>query len=198
MSLKAGRVGVNPSQVDPIDGSIKSSATGAYTKAETDAKFLTQTDAASTYESKSEASTAHNALQPKTLAVPISMLIGSQLVTKTTVESVIATMDNAMSNEELTEKFGTTLTYRENITSGKDLDNYKTMGVYNLVGTGIVHTPLTYQTDGIWCPMLVMGDDTGGYKQILIRAQQLFVRSFGGSPASWGNWFQYSGTDTGS
>lgn len=85
MSIKAGRVGVNPSQVDPVDGSILSSITSGYTKQEADAKFLTQTDAASTYESKSDASTAHNALQPKTLAVPIEMLSG----TKLTVESAL-------------------------------------------------------------------------------------------------------------
>ena len=85
MSIKAGRVGVNPSQVDPVDGSILSSATSGYTKQEADAKFLTQTDAASTYESKDDASTAHNALQPKTLAVPIEMLSG----TKLTVENAL-------------------------------------------------------------------------------------------------------------
>ena len=85
MSIKAGRVGVNPSQVNPVDGSILSSATSGYTKQEADAKFLTQTDASSTYESKSDASAAHNALQPKTLAVPIEMLSG----TKLTVESAL-------------------------------------------------------------------------------------------------------------
>ena len=42
MSLKAGRVGVNPNQVDPVDGSIKSSATEGYTKQEADAKFSTK------------------------------------------------------------------------------------------------------------------------------------------------------------
>lgn len=38
MSLKAGRVGVNPKDVNPIDGSIIQSS-DAYTKAEADAKF---------------------------------------------------------------------------------------------------------------------------------------------------------------
>ena len=42
MSLKAGRVGVNPADVDPIDGHINSSATGAYTKQEADDKFQTK------------------------------------------------------------------------------------------------------------------------------------------------------------
>lgn len=89
MSLKAGRVGVNPADVDPIDGHINSSSLEGYTKQEADAKFETQEAAA--------------ALQPKTLAVPISMLQGSLLVPKTTVEDVIQTMDNAMTNRELTD-----------------------------------------------------------------------------------------------
>lgn len=102
MSLKAGRVGVNPSQVDPVDGSILSDATSGYTKQEADAKFLTQTDAANTYESKSDASIARAALQPKTLAVPISMLDG----TKLTVENALQGLN--------TEKF----TYADNSVLG--------------------------------------------------------------------------------
>lgn len=42
MSLKAGRVGVNPADVDPIDGHISPSATDAYTKQEADDKFQTK------------------------------------------------------------------------------------------------------------------------------------------------------------
>ena len=154
MSIKAGRVGVNPSQVNPVDGSILSSATSGYTKQEADAKFLTQTNAASTYESKSDASTAHNALQPKTLAVPIEMLsgtklsvetalqglnaekqnmqlsvpiemlVGSQLVPKTTVEAVLQTMNEALTNAELTDavtpkssEVTTSFTVSENVNS---------------------------------------------------------------------------------
>ena len=103
MSLKAGRVGVNPADVDPVSGNINPSSVDSYTKSQADDKFLSKSDAASTYESKSDASTAHNQLQPKTLIVPISMLQGSQLVPKTTVESVFATMDGAMTNEKLTD-----------------------------------------------------------------------------------------------
>lgn len=99
MSLKAGRVGVSPDQVDEF-GKISSEATGAYTKQEADAKFETQSHASSTYETKTEAA----ALQPKTLAVPISMLIGSQLVSKTTVEEVINTMNGGKTNEALTKE----------------------------------------------------------------------------------------------
>ena len=80
MSLKAGRVGVAPDQVDEF-GKINSDATQGYTKQEADAKFETKTNAASIYETKSDAAN----LQPKTLAVPISMLSGSKL----TVESAL-------------------------------------------------------------------------------------------------------------
>lgn len=50
MSMKAGRVGVNPSQVDPIDGSIQT----GYTKQEADAKFETISNASETYEPKAD------------------------------------------------------------------------------------------------------------------------------------------------
>ena len=50
MSLKAGRVGVAPDQVD-LFGNIIADSSG-YTKAETDNKFLSKTDAASTYASQ--------------------------------------------------------------------------------------------------------------------------------------------------
>ena len=100
MSIKAGRVGVNPSQVDPVDGSIISSATSGYTKQEADAKFLTQTDAASTYESKSDASSAHNALQPKTLTVPIEMLSGTKLTVETALQGLSEVSISSLTTEE--------------------------------------------------------------------------------------------------
>ena len=81
MALKAGRVGVAPDQVDEF-GQIKSEATSGYTKQEADAKFETQIHAASTYETKADAA----ALQPKTLAVPISMLDGSKLTVEAALE----------------------------------------------------------------------------------------------------------------
>lgn len=86
MALKAGRVGVAPDQVDEF-GKIISDATQGYTKQEADAKFETKSDAED--------------LQPKRLAVPISMLQGSLLIPKTTVEDVIQTMDEGMTNKDL-------------------------------------------------------------------------------------------------
>lgn len=81
MSLKAGRVGVHPADVDPVNGHLSPSAVDSYTKVQADDKFLSKLDATSTYETKSDAA----ALQPKTLSVPIDMLTGSKL----TVESAL-------------------------------------------------------------------------------------------------------------
>lgn len=85
MALKAGRVGVHPSQVD-LFGMIQGGGSGdSYTKAEADAKFETQTHAAQ--------------LQPITLAVPIHMLNGTVL----TVEGMFAGDQDALTNKELTD-----------------------------------------------------------------------------------------------
>lgn len=92
MALKAGRVGVNPNQVDPVDGTIKSSATEGYTKQEADAKFETQEAAA--------------LLQPKTLAVPIKYLNGSVLGTFSTVQEALSGSygeEGAKTNQQLTQ-----------------------------------------------------------------------------------------------
>lgn len=102
MSIKAGRVGVAPDQVDEF-GNINSEATSGYTKQEADAKFETQLHATSTYETKSEATAALAEKQPIRLTVPIQMLEGSQLVAKNTVEDVIQTMNNSMTPKELTD-----------------------------------------------------------------------------------------------
>ena len=81
MSLKAGRVGVNPADVDPIDGHINPESVDSYTKAQADAKFETLEAAA--------------ALQPKTLAVPVHMLSGSKL----TVESVLSELSGDIASK---------------------------------------------------------------------------------------------------
>lgn len=85
MALKAGREGLNPKFVDPVDGSLIMSEAGGYTKDEADAKFETKTDASN--------------LQPKTLAVPIHMLNGTVL----TVEGMFSGDQGAKTNKELTD-----------------------------------------------------------------------------------------------
>ena len=115
MALKAGRVGVHPSQVD-LFGMIQGGGSGdSYTKAEADAKFETQTHAANTYESKATAEATYETithaaatyetktdaaqLQPITLAVPIHMLNGTVL----SVEGMFAGDEDALTNKELTD-----------------------------------------------------------------------------------------------
>lgn len=71
MSLKAGRVGVHPADVDPVNGHLSPSAIDSYTKAQADDKF--------------ETIEAAGSLQPKTLAESIVMPSG----TKTTVETAL-------------------------------------------------------------------------------------------------------------
>ena len=101
MAIKAGRVGVNPADVDPVDGHISPSSVDSYTKTESDAKFETQTHAAATYETKSDAAAALAAKQPINLRVPIEMLSG----TKLTVESALQGL-NDVSTASFTDVSG--------------------------------------------------------------------------------------------
>lgn len=74
MAQRAGRVGVNPADVDPVTGHVNVEVPGnVYTKTQVDNKFLTKTKAASDY-------------QTKELSIPIQLLDGSAL----TVEEALA------------------------------------------------------------------------------------------------------------
>ena len=139
MSLKAGRVGVNPADVDPISGHISSEASEGYTKAQADDKFLSKSDAVSTYETKSDAAD----LQPKTLSVPISMLVGSQLVPKSTVEDVMATMNNGMTTEELTERVTVRESAVTNLISGATASSNILRKIGNIVYLDLVLSAVT-------------------------------------------------------
>ena len=107
MAQKAGRVGVDPSQVDLFGKIVGGGGTSdAYTKAEADDKFLAKTDASNTYETQAHASSTYETktdaadLQPKNLAVPIHMLSGSIL----TVEGMFAGDQDAYTNKQLTDR----------------------------------------------------------------------------------------------
>ena len=85
MSLRSGRVGVNPEDVNPINGKIQVEAPdNVYTKTQADNKFETKTHAGNTYLTKTEA----EALQPINLAVPIPLLNGSALTVETGLQGV--------------------------------------------------------------------------------------------------------------
>lgn len=139
MALKAGRVGVHPSQVD-LFGMVKGGGSGdSYTKAEADAKFETQTHAASTYESKATAEATYETktnaaatyetkldaalLQPKTLALPIHLLHGTVL----SVEGMFAGDQDALTNKELTDSLdgwsSASLVQSDNTVSFNGLDD---------------------------------------------------------------------------
>lgn len=88
MSLRSGRVGVNPEDVNPINGKINVEVPdNVYTKTQADNKFETKTHAGNTYLTKTEA----EALQPINLAVPVPLLNGSAL----TVENALQGLSDA-------------------------------------------------------------------------------------------------------
>lgn len=85
MSLRSGRVGVNPEDVNPINGKIQVEAPdNVYTKTQADNKFETKTHAGNTYLTKTEA----EALQPINLAVPVTLLDGSALTVETGLQGI--------------------------------------------------------------------------------------------------------------
>lgn len=142
MSLKAGRVGVNPADVDPVTGHILASSSEGYTKAQADDKFLAKTDASSTYlsksdasstyESKSDASTAHNLLQPKTLSLPLELLTGTAL----TVESALLGLNTSKVDDTIVESAVTDIVEGASVDTG-DMGNH----LYKM--GKIVHMALT-------------------------------------------------------
>lgn len=108
MAQRAGRVGVNPADVDPVTGHVNVEVPGnVYTKTQADNKFLTKTKAASDYQAKNlsvpiqlldgSALTVETALQglndqkqDKQLAVPIHMLDGTKLTVETALQGLNA------------------------------------------------------------------------------------------------------------
>lgn len=63
MSLKSGRVGVNPAYVNPVDGSLllppSPPPENVYTKTECDNKFLSKTDASDIYLTQTSAGSTY-------------------------------------------------------------------------------------------------------------------------------------------
>lgn len=120
MAQRAGRVGVNPADVNPVTGHINVQVPGnVYTKTQVDNKFLTKTKAASDY-------------QTKNLSVPIELLDGSALTVEDAlqginsevndIDSIVDTavidisnisnrVDNTPYSYEIRHSAGTTKTY---------------------------------------------------------------------------------------
>ena len=120
MAQRAGRVGVNPADVDPVTGHVNVEVPGnVYTKTQVDNKFLTKTKAASDY-------------QTKELEVPVQLLDGSAL----TVEAALNGLNNltkyeagdvvrlAGSDDDFGVYFGYVSFSTSNIIVVVDLDRY--------------------------------------------------------------------------
>lgn len=96
MALKAGRVGVHPSQVD-LFGMIQGGGSGdSYTKAEADAKFETQTYAASTYESKATAEATYETKTNAAATYESKTDAAATYESKTDASTAYANLSNAM------------------------------------------------------------------------------------------------------
>ena len=94
--------------------------------------------------------------------------------------------DYAMPNTVLTEK---ALMKGLLLTSSDDLDDIKTTGIYAIT------TPPANSPDSVsYCTLIVNGVAPSGYRQIIIRDQNIYVRRYGGSPATWSSWYKFTGT----
>ena len=118
MAQRAGRVGVNPADVNPVTGHVNVEVPGnVYTKTQVDNKFLSKTKAASDYQTKNlavpielldgSALTVETALQglnsqkqDKELAVPIHMLDGTKLTVETALQGL-----NTVSRADVSTEF---------------------------------------------------------------------------------------------
>ena len=68
------------------------------------------------------------------------------------------------------------------ITSGKDLNDYKSNGLY-IIQSGVTNAPAS------WCALLVIGAPTAyGVHQLAFSFSAFYVRSYTGSPMAWTNW----------
>ena len=182
MALKAGRVGVSPDQVDEF-GKISSDATGAYTKQEADAKFETQLHASSTYETKTEASSALAEKQSINLSVPIELLSGSVL----TVESALQGLAGEISGLCLRDT-GVILS------STNDLNDIRTMGIYHIRGSKPNNSPGV--SAGSYAILIVLVNTTQtDVRQVIIdNSSSLIIRTRTGSPPVWGSWYAFQKT----
>lgn len=172
MSLKAGRVGVAPDQVDEF-GKIKSEATSGYTKQEADAKFETKIDAATALAEK----------QPKQLSVPLELLTGSAL----TVETGLTGIQGEVKDLCLRDT-GIVLTSDDN------LNNITVQGIYHIRGSRPTNFPSNV---GSYTILIVLRNTSStDVRQIAItNASDVIVRTYTGAPAAWLAWYKLDKTE---
>ena len=133
MSLKSGRVGVNPAFVNPVDGSIllppSPPPENVYTKTECDEKFLSKTDASDTYLTQIS---ADNTYQTKAAS--------DSWVTNTTVH------DGAFTFSGLDDTHGWAFEPYVEIT-GNSVEKNPYATISSISGVGTINMIITYSTN---------------------------------------------------
>ena len=94
---------------------------------------------------------------------------------------------HAMTNRELTTG---KLAIGRVISSSDNLNNVTENGVYYIT-TAPTNSP---EAKG-YCKLIVLRRDDTDIHQMVITGSIIYTRRLGGSPASWGNWYKYSGTE---
>lgn len=90
----------------------------------------------------------------------------------------------AMTNKELTE-----LLMKKTLESSDDLNDVTTDGIYSVGGA-----PINSPESSGYGMLIVKNNANSNIKQLLVVAAKMYVRSYGGSPASWGSWYKFEGT----
>lgn len=133
MSLKSGRVGVNPAYVNPVDGSIllppSPPPENVYTKTECDDKFLSKTDASDMYLTQTSASNTYQ-----------SKLSADAWVTNTTVH------DGAFTFSGLDDTHGWAFEPYVEIT-GNSVEKNPYATISSISGVGTINMIITYSTN---------------------------------------------------
>lgn len=93
----------------------------------------------------------------------------------------------AMTNQQLTQD---KMSITGVLTNANDLDNVREAGVYTATSTP-THTP----EGRSYFIMLVTGSASNVKQLIMTSGNNMYLRSYGGSPAAWSNWYKYTGTE---
>ena len=95
----------------------------------------------------------------------------------------------AMTNKELTEK----VFEKRVLSSSDDLNDIKTTGIY-----GTTTSPTNAPESQTYGTLIVQATSSGDVRQLFWRAGGsgglLYIRSYGGNPATWTSWFKFTGT----
>lgn len=95
----------------------------------------------------------------------------------------------AMTNQELTKA----VYFKGVLPTGVDLNDVKEAGIYSFTST-----PTSAPTGVDNAVLIVTPVTTGNVNQTIIKTastkSEIYSREYGGSPASWFNWYKYTGT----